>query len=79
MLCQQIEKLQDEWPNRDIQEQLDDLHKTSVDLLQLIREPTPIIGDVSKVGIQKKGGFFNVGGHVCILMYAFYLYSLNTQ
>lgn len=58
MLCQQIEKLQDEWPNRDIQEQLDDLHKTSVDLLQLIREPTPIIGDVSKVGIQKKGGYF---------------------
>ncbi|CDH48609.1 predicted protein [Lichtheimia corymbifera JMRC:FSU:9682] len=48
MLCQQIEKLQDEWPNRDIQEQLDDLHKTSIDLLQLIRELAPMIGDASK-------------------------------
>ncbi|KAI7883453.1 GATA-domain-containing protein [Lichtheimia hyalospora FSU 10163] len=49
MLCQQIEKLQDEWPNRDIQEQLDELYKTSIDLLQLIREPAaPVIGHVSK-------------------------------
>lgn len=66
MLCQQIEKLQDEWPNRDIQEQLDDLHKTSVDLLQLIREPAPMIGDASKVGIKIRGLF---QCWICILIF----------
>ena len=77
MLCQQIEKLQDGWPNRDIQEQLDELYKTSIDLLQLIREPTaPVIGDVSKV-VKKGRFFFNVGLIYINAMHA--LYSQNTQ
>lgn len=75
MLCQQIEKLQDEWPNRDIQEQLDDLHKTSVDLLQIIREPTPIVAGVSKVSPKKGGHCFNVCW-ICTLMYK---YSQNMK